>query len=374
MITLVPHLLADTATGMTLLLESIRSGGFIMILIVLSSMLAVTVSVISWLRMREDLLMPPEIEKQLRSLPQFALKGDITPLQRLLAEDQSMLGRLGAMAVSGTHPTRQECTEVVTQAAKVELYRLEKDIPFLEVMVTIAPLLGLLGTTAGLVGMFSAFGEGGAGGPDTSAIAREIGCGAALHDRGSSRGGAFGGGAHLVRSEARWHLDASGGHPSGVHQYVLPALRSAAPQQETRLMNLRRQRRAVPAIPIVSLIDIMVILLIFTTATTTFKKNKTQMEIALPESKSMGSTTSKPDARLTLAITKEHKIFLDSNPVELDKLAEALKKLRAENPDVKLELEADTSTALGVLIKVWDGLKAAGIPINDVPARIQRKE
>ncbi len=139
-------------------------------------------------------------------------------------------------------------------------------------------------------------------------------------------------------------------------------------------MNLRRQRRAVPAIPIVSLIDIMVILLIFTTATTTFKKNKTQMEIALPESKSMGSTTSKPDARLTLAITKEQKIFLDSNPVELDKLAEALKKLRAENPDVKLELEADTSTALGMLIKVWDGLKAAGIPINDVPARIQRKE
>ncbi len=175
MISAFPHLLADTATGMTLLLESIRSGGFIMILIVLSSMLAVTVSVISWLRMREDLLMPPEIEKQLRSLPQFALKGDITPLQRLLAEDQSMLGRLGAMAVSGTHPTRQECTEVVTQAAKVELYRLEKDIPFLEVMVTIAPLLGLLGTTAGLVGMFSAFGEGGAGGPDTSAIAREIG-------------------------------------------------------------------------------------------------------------------------------------------------------------------------------------------------------
>jgi biopolymer transport protein ExbD len=118
----------------------------------------------------------------------------------------------------------------------------------------------------------------------------------------------------------------------------------------------------------------MVILLIFTTATTTFKKNKTQMQITLPESKSMGTTTSKPDARVTLQITKEQKIFLDSNPVDLEKLGEALMKLRAAQPGVKLELEADTNTALGVLIKVWDGLKAAGIPINDVPARIQRKE
>lgn len=138
-------------------------------------------------------------------------------------------------------------------------------------------------------------------------------------------------------------------------------------------MNLRRQRRSVPMIPIVSLIDIMVILLIFTTATTTFKKNKTQMQIALPESKSMGSTTDKPDARVTLAITKEQKLFLDGAPVGMEKLAEALMKLRADNPGVKLELEADTSTDLGVLIKVWDGLKAAGIPINDVPARIQRR-
>lgn len=139
-------------------------------------------------------------------------------------------------------------------------------------------------------------------------------------------------------------------------------------------MNLRPKRRPVPAIPIVSLIDIMVILLIFTTATTTFKKNKTQMQIALPQSKSMGSSAPAEDTRVTLAITKDQKIFLDGNPVDLAQLTDALTQRKAREPGLKLELEADTTTALGVLVEVWDSLKAAGIAITDVPARIQRKE
>jgi biopolymer transport protein ExbD len=39
---------------------------------------------------------------------------------------------------------------------------------------------------------------------------------------------------------------------------------------------------------------------------------------------------------------------------------------------MKLELQADTTAALGVLVKVWDALREAGYSINDVPARIQR--
>jgi biopolymer transport protein ExbD len=138
-------------------------------------------------------------------------------------------------------------------------------------------------------------------------------------------------------------------------------------------MNLRSsRRRSVPTIPIVSLIDIMVILLIFFIATTTFRQEKTHLKIALPESKAMGGAASSPDVRTVIAITSEQKLFLDGKPVEVDKLAEALLALKAAKPGTKLELEADTSTALGILIKVWDALRAAGYSINDVPARIQR--
>ncbi len=137
-------------------------------------------------------------------------------------------------------------------------------------------------------------------------------------------------------------------------------------------MNLRPRRRPVPTIPIVSLIDIMVILLIFFVATTTFKKDKTQVKITLPESKSLGGASTAPESRVAISITSEQKIFLDGKPIELDQLAVAITSLKNAKPGMKLELEADTTAALGVLVKVWDALREAGYSINDVPARIQR--
>jgi biopolymer transport protein ExbD len=139
-------------------------------------------------------------------------------------------------------------------------------------------------------------------------------------------------------------------------------------------LNLRPKRRPVPAIPIVSLIDIMVILLIFFIATTTFREKKVQMKINLPASKSMGEAESKPEVRKAITLTKTKELFLDGNPVEIEKLAAALTRMKETNPGVKLELEADTDIALGTLMKVWDGLRSAGFSINDVPARIQRTE
>lgn len=136
-------------------------------------------------------------------------------------------------------------------------------------------------------------------------------------------------------------------------------------------MNLRPRRRAVPAIPIVSLIDIMVILLIFFIATTTFNVDKKEVKITLPQSKSLGETTPKQEIRKTLAITKTRDLILDGQKVEAGGLAAAILRLKDRNPTLKLELQADTETSLGLLMNVWDALREAGYSVNDVPARIQ---
>jgi biopolymer transport protein ExbB len=162
-------------SGIQLVWDFLATGGFVMALLVLCSMAAIGASILAWLQLREHIIMPNSVISQLRSIPNYALKGDIRPLQDFLEKDGSMLSRLGSMAISGAFTSKQECHAACDIKAREEIHHLERGIPLLEVMVSVAPLLGLLGTTAGLVGMFSAFGTGGDGGPDTAAIAHEIG-------------------------------------------------------------------------------------------------------------------------------------------------------------------------------------------------------
>lgn len=161
------------ASGLSQLGDFLATGGYVMLFIVLCSFAAVTVMISAWLRLRDRLVLPASVASQLRSLPNYAAKGDIKPLQEFLERDPSLLARLGALAISGTFSSRQECVETITARAKEDLHHLERGVSVLEVMVTVAPLLGLLGTTAGLVGMFSAFGS--EAGPDTAEVAKEIG-------------------------------------------------------------------------------------------------------------------------------------------------------------------------------------------------------
>ncbi|MBL9131897.1 MAG: MotA/TolQ/ExbB proton channel family protein [Verrucomicrobiaceae bacterium] len=174
-----PLLLAADAkaapSGLQLVWDFLSTGGFVMGLLVICSIAAITSMILAWLHLREQLIFPNAVVSQLRSVPNYAGKGDIRPLQDFLQRDGSMLARLGSMAVSGSYTSKQECIDACTSKAREEIHYLERGIPLLEVMVSVAPLLGLLGTTAGLVGMFTAFGEGGEGGPDTTAVAHEIG-------------------------------------------------------------------------------------------------------------------------------------------------------------------------------------------------------
>src|SRR5437867_4213771 len=132
-------------------------------------------------------------------------------------------------------------------------------------------------------------------------------------------------------------------------------------------MNFAVRKRRAPSIIIVSLVDILTILLIFFVVSTTFKKDQPEVQIKLPESK----TSSARPAELEHAIVSvdaNDGVKLDGRDLPVEQLQEAVTNL----PDTRkssLILKADEKASFGIIIKVMDALKLAGI--KNLPAFTQ---
>ncbi|MEC5126247.1 biopolymer transporter ExbD [Verrucomicrobiales bacterium BCK34] len=138
-------------------------------------------------------------------------------------------------------------------------------------------------------------------------------------------------------------------------------------------MNFYRKRRQRPAVPIITLIDILAILLIFFIVTTTFKTRESLLKVNLPSStKVLGGEDS--SRRVVLLLSADGKISLGERILPVEELAEALRRLRSEKPEARLELKADEGAPLGSMVNVWDAAAEAGLEIGDLPLRIVLKE
>jgi biopolymer transport protein ExbD len=120
---------------------------------------------------------------------------------------------------------------------------------------------------------------------------------------------------------------------------------------------------------VVSLIDILAILLIFFIVTTTFRKKQPQVQINLPESKEAETSPAPSTEPVVLRVKNSDQISLDDKPVALDQLAAAIQSAREAHPQRGIALQADREAPFGVVVKVLDALKQAGI--QDVPAFTQ---
>ena len=147
-------------------------GGFFMGLLLLCSLVSAGVIIIRGLALRRKLVAPAEIEKEIDVLGEDDADG-IARLARLLRNDHSALARIVSTGLQHLHWPKSENVEAVQTRARHEIVRLESGLFVLEVIVGIAPLLGLLGAVSGLVKVFAAFGDS-ASTSDPHTIARGI--------------------------------------------------------------------------------------------------------------------------------------------------------------------------------------------------------
>ncbi len=145
-------------------------GGFFMWPLLICSIVTVTTIVLSILSLREEKVLPLVIESEIERL---VPGGSPERLSRLVNDDNSSLARITRIALQHVRWPRSENIEFAQTRARAELVRLERGLIVLEVVTGIAPLIGLIGTVAGLVQVFSGLGLS-SGAADTKAVALGI--------------------------------------------------------------------------------------------------------------------------------------------------------------------------------------------------------
>lgn len=153
--------------------EFFHGGGFFMFPLLACSVIAVTVAIVCGLGLRRHLVVPEALEKEIERLAPNDTPDAVVRLSRFVRNDESTLARIAQVGLSNLHQPKDENQNAVQTVARHEVGQLENGLHLLEIIIGIAPLLGLLGAVSGLVQVFGAFG-GSAAQSDPHVIAKGI--------------------------------------------------------------------------------------------------------------------------------------------------------------------------------------------------------
>jgi biopolymer transport protein ExbB len=135
----------------------------------LTSVVGLTFIVERALALRWAKVVPPEIADTLAACK---TRDHVKALRRACEQKPSPLGRLLQLAADHLDWPKDENVDALQTAARHEVVRLERGLVVLEVIVGIAPLLGLVGTIAGMMMLFGKLGQTGLN--DAAALAKGI--------------------------------------------------------------------------------------------------------------------------------------------------------------------------------------------------------
>ncbi|MCH8492414.1 ExbD/TolR family protein [Aliidiomarina sp.] len=105
------------------------------------------------------------------------------------------------------------------------------------------------------------------------------------------------------------------------------------------------------------MLDIVFIMLIFFIVTTSFVK-EAGIDVNRPEA---SQATQKPSANIFIAIRENGEVWMDRRQVDVERVAANLERLLAEQPTDMVVIQADEGARHGVVVRVMDQIKEAGI-------------
>ncbi len=113
---------------------------------------------------------------------------------------------------------------------------------------------------------------------------------------------------------------------------------------------------AMAEINITPFVDVVLVLLVIFLITAPMMLGGIDVKVPKTETR-----TSRPEERLVLTITRDRGVYLENQPISLDRLSKVLSGMVRRNPRAAVFLKADEAVAYGVVMKVMDVIKKAGI-------------
>lgn len=124
---------------------------------------------------------------------------------------------------------------------------------------------------------------------------------------------------------------------------------------------MRRRRRTdeqdSAQIDMTSMMDVVFIMLIFFIVTTSFVK-EAGIEVNRPTA---ASAERQERGNIMIAVSESGAIWIDGRQVDLRAVRANVERLRAENPEGAVVIQADEASRTGILLQVMDQVRLAGV-------------
>ncbi len=128
------------------------------LLLMLTSTVGLAFIIERGLALRWRRVVPPEVEAAVESCQTAE---DVPMLRRVCQQHASVMSRLLLLASDHLDWPKAEVVDALQTRARHEIAGLERGLVVLEIIVGIAPLLGLVGTILGMMTVFADVGQGG---------------------------------------------------------------------------------------------------------------------------------------------------------------------------------------------------------------------
>lgn len=133
------------------IIEQVMKGGLVMIPLLILSTIAIAVFIEKLIVLRRRKVLAPAIVNVIETVK---TKEDLPLAISICDQNQGAFSNIIKIVLHNPEATQSEVKEELNDRGRQEIRSLERGLGFLEIVATVSPILGLLGTVMGMIKVF----------------------------------------------------------------------------------------------------------------------------------------------------------------------------------------------------------------------------